>query len=66
MNIEQLEKEIQTAQTYYNFWNLNRHLPTAAQSADYFASRLKELRDKHDKQSNIDRKHRAAARVKDN
>lgn len=66
MNIEQLEKEIQKAQTYFNFWSSNRHLPRAAETADYFASRLKELRDKHDKQSNTCREHRAAARVKDN
>ena len=66
MNIEQLEKEIQKAQTYFNFWSSNRPLPRAAETADYFASRLKELRDKHDKQSNPSGEHRAAARIKDN
>lgn len=46
MNIEELEQQIKSAQMYYNFWNLNRHLPTAAQSADFFADRLKKLKDK--------------------
>jgi len=43
-NIEKLKLELEQAQTYYNFWTDNRHLPTAAQSADYFASRLAKLR----------------------
>tara|TARA_R100001460_G_scaffold12680_1_gene28957 strand:+ start:510 stop:779 length:270 start_codon:yes stop_codon:yes gene_type:complete len=43
-NIEKLKLELQQAQTYFNFWTDNRHLPTAAQSADYFAGRLAKLK----------------------
>jgi hypothetical protein len=45
MCIEEIKREIKSAQTYYNFWNSSRHLPTAAQTADYFASRLKKLKE---------------------
>ena len=42
---EDLKKEIKQALIYYEFWNSQRHLPTAAQSADYFSTRLKRLRE---------------------
>ena len=44
MSIEKLKQELAQAQIYFNFWTENRHLPTAAQSADYFAGRLAKLR----------------------
>ena len=44
MSIEKLKLELEQAQTYFNFWTENRHLPTAAQSADYFAGRLAKLK----------------------
>lgn len=61
MCIEEIKREIKSAQTYYNFWNSSRHLPTAAQTADYFASRLKKLKEQlneHEqksKSSDVDR-----------
>jgi hypothetical protein len=45
MCIEIIKREIRSAQTYYKFWNSNRHLPTAAETADYFASRLVKLKE---------------------
>lgn len=72
MSIKELEHEIQTAQTYFNFWNSNRHLPTAAQTADYFANRLNELRiklnehEQKSKSSDVDRQCRQAARAETN
>ena len=60
MSIEKLKAELQQAQTYFNFWTENRHLPTAAETADYFAGRLAKLRkeikdveDKHKHNSDI-------------
>ena len=43
-SINELEKEIEQALIYFTFWDQQRHLPTAAQTADYFASRLQKLR----------------------
>jgi hypothetical protein len=52
-NIEKLKQELEQAQIYFNFWTDNRHLPTAAETADYFAGRLaklrKEIKDVEDK-----------------
>ena len=45
-NIKKLQAEIEQALKYYNFWDQQRHLPTAAQTANYFAERLQLLRAK--------------------
>lgn len=70
MSIEDLKQEIITAQTYYRFWNSNRHLPTSAETADYFAARLKLLETKYNeqinKQNNAGGQCRQAARAKAN
>ena len=59
-SVEELKKEIEQALTYFIFWDSQRHLPTAAQTADYFAGRLqklnKELDDAKREQHCIDRK----------
>ena len=54
----QLKRKLKQARTYYQFWNENRHLPTAAITADYFSGRIAELESKLNginKQSNADR-----------
>jgi uncharacterized coiled-coil DUF342 family protein len=52
-NIKKLKQELEQARIYFNFWTENRHLPTAAETADYFAGRLaklrKEIKDVEDK-----------------
>ena len=59
-NVEKLKKEIEQALTYFIFWDSQRHLPTAAETADYFAGRLqklnRELDDAKREQHSIDRK----------
>ena len=57
--LEKLKNEIKLASTYHSFWATQRHLPTAAETADYFAGRLqklrKELEDAEREQHSIDR-----------
>ena len=67
MSKAQIENALREAKTYYAFWNQNRHLPTAAVTADYFAQRIYDLErqlNDFNKQSNTDRQHRAAPRAK--
>jgi len=59
-NIKKLKQELEQARIYFNFWTENRHLPTAAETADYFAGRLSKLRkeikdveDKHKHNSDL-------------
>ena len=43
--IEELEQEIKSALIYYEFWDQARHLPSSAETANYFATRLQKLRE---------------------
>jgi hypothetical protein len=61
------ERALQQAQTYYQFWNQNRHLPTAAVTADYFAQRILDLERELngiDQQNHANRQRGASARAK--
>tara|TARA_Y100000114_G_C11515790_1_gene211142 strand:- start:54 stop:308 length:255 start_codon:yes stop_codon:yes gene_type:complete len=62
----EIERALKQAQMYYQFWNQNRHLPTAAVTADYFAQRILDLERELNgiyQQDHADRQRGASARA---
>ena len=62
-NIEDLKKEIKQALIYFEFWNYQRHPPTAAESADYFSTRLKRLGQELNGKHQLNNTHRESGRL---